>query len=328
MAHELSHALQVAAAAFGITLGVVAIGIGVYVFGSFWLMGGHAAERHLGASTREILRELFWAAVTQPFLPLFYFVGARLGAKGSGVPIVFVHGYMQNRVGFVFLARALGRRGLGPLYGFNYPWFASIPANAARLDAFVARICERTQSKTVDLVCHSMGGLVAMEMMRREADAERLRVRRCVTIASPHAGVVWRGPIIGMDGASMRRGSKLLEAHRATKLAVPCLSVYSSHDNVVHPKQTSQLAARGGRDIEVDGVAHLAILFSEQVAAHVADFLLEPDAPAPAVLDAVAASTPEKGRGEAEADAAAESDMKISSSDPPAAQASGTLRDR
>jgi len=63
----------------------------------------------------------------------------------------------------------------------------------------------------------------------------------------------------------------------AVKLDVPCLSVFSSHDNVVHPKESASLARRGGRDVEVEGPAHLAILFSPKVAEHVASFLTDPD---------------------------------------------------
>ena len=273
MAHDLSQALLVAGAAVGGGAGTLALGIGVYVLGSFWLMGAHAARRNFGVSTRELLREMFWAGLIQPFVPLFYLIGRRLGPHRDGVPVVFVHGYTQNRVDFVWLARKLGKRGIGPMYGINYPWWSSIPNNARRLERFVAKVCEETGKKRVDLVCHSMGGLIAMEMMRGDVDC----VRRCVTIASPHGGVVWRGPIIGFEGGSMRRGSKLLEAHATAKLAVPTLSVYSTHDNVVHPKETSSLVARGGRDVEVEGLAHLAILFSDDVASHVADFLCEED---------------------------------------------------
>jgi predicted alpha/beta hydrolase family esterase len=308
------------AAAIGGTAVIVVVAIAAYAFGSFLLMGKHVSAREIGASLRELVRELWVAGWTQPLLPLFYLVGYRMdtfflrrGREGiakakseakaearaaemveakadalaittseavghdGNVPVVFVHGYMQNRVGFLGLARALAKQGVGPLFGFNYPWFASMPSNAARLDRFVDRICAETGSAAVDLVCHSMGGLVAMEMMRDEARHAKLKVRRCVTIATPHAGVMWRGPLIGIGATSLRRGSKLLEVQAGVKLAVPCLSVYSSHDNVVHPKESSSLALRGGRDVEVVGLAHLAILFSPKVAEHVAAFLAEPD---------------------------------------------------
>lgn len=254
-----------------------AIGIGIYACGSFWLMGRHVPGRGLVATLRSLVNEIFVASITQPILPLWYVIGRRMGA-GKGVPIIFVHGYMQNRIDFVPLARALARRGIGPSFGFNYPWWGSVESNAARLEKFVARICEETGRSKVDLVCHSLGGLVALEMMRDEAKHEDLKVRRCVTIASPHAGVMWRGPVIGVSGTSLRRGSKLLELQAGVKIAVPCLSVYSTHDNVVFPKESSMIAARGGRDVEVANLGHLAILFSPAVADHVATFLAEPDA--------------------------------------------------
>ena len=287
----MSVAAEVALAAVGATAILVSGAIAVYAFGSFLLMGRHVGARERSRSLRELARELWIAGVTQPLLPLFYFLGHRMdaffvqrGKEGLAAvsvvprtPIVFVHGYMQNRVGFLGLARALARIGLGPMFGFNYPWFSSIASNARRLERFVDSVCKETGSATVDLVCHSMGGLIAVEMMSDEARRESLKVRRCVTIASPHAGVMWQGPLLGFGAASLRRGSKLLEAHAGHKLTVPCLSVYSTHDNIVHPKESASLALRGGRDVEVDGPAHLSILFSPEVAEHVAEFLREPD---------------------------------------------------
>ena len=256
------------------------IGIGVYALGSFLLAYRHGAKRTRGLAFRSLVRELWIAALTQPLIPLYYLFGRRMArGKPGGVPIVFVHGYMQNRVGFLGLSRALAKHGLGPMYGFNYPWFVPIASNARRLERFVTRVCKETESKAVDLVCHSMGGLVAMEMMAEEAKGapDAVKVRRCVTIATPHAGVMWRGPLLGIGAASLRRGSKLLTAQAALKASIPTLSIFSTNDNVVFPKESSSLALRGGRDVEVEGVAHLAILFSPQVSGHVASFLSERD---------------------------------------------------
>lgn len=289
---EPTAAILIAETTAGATVMIVVVAIAAYAFGSFLLMGRHVSARLIGASLRSLARELWVAAWTQPLIPLFYVIGHRMdrffvqrgkeglakeGLARPGVPIVFVHGYMQNRVGFIGLARTLARHGLGPMFGFNYPWFVPIASNAERLERFVARVCKETGSAAVDLVCHSMGGLVAMEMMRDEAKREQLKVRRCVTIASPHAGVMWRGPLLGIGAASLRRGSKLLESHAGAKVAVPSLSVYSTHDNIVHPKESSSLTLRGGRDVEVEGLSHLAILFSPKVAEHVAKFLEDPD---------------------------------------------------
>jgi pimeloyl-ACP methyl ester carboxylesterase len=245
-----------------------------YSLGSFLLARSSMAERQFGVTLREFLRETWLTSITQPLMPFYYVYGDRM-ASGDGVPIVFVHGYMQNRVGFIGLERLLSRRGLGPMYALNYPWWDSIPANAKRLEHYVDSVCARTNHAAVDLVCHSMGGLVALEMMR--ITTENPKVRRLVTIATPHAGIAWRGPIIGRGATSLRRGSELLEALGGYKLAVPTLSIFSAHDNIVHPKTTSSLAKRGGEDFEVAGPAHFSILFNAQVADEVAAFLRKPE---------------------------------------------------
>lgn len=263
LAHLLVVAIALAAAS-------LAVGILGYVGGSFALMRAHTEPRPFGRSVREALREILWAALTQPVLPLFYIVGRRL-ARGEGVPIVMVHGYSQNRVDFLLLARACARAGLGPVYGFNYPWFATVHGSAARLARFVARVKQETGASRVDLVAHSLGGLVAVEYLRAREGASE--VRRLVTIASPHAGVPWRGPILGACGAQLREGCAFLEEHARTPLGLPCLSVYSTHDNIVHPPRTSALAHRGAVDRAVEHVGHLAILFHPEVARATSAFL-------------------------------------------------------
>lgn len=287
--------MELAAWLVGLGVLVVAFGFAGYALVSFAMMRPYATARTFGVSVRSLAREAFVAALTQPFLPIFYLLGRRMeprwlrsprGGFVSPVPIVFVHGYMQNRVSFLGLARALSKKRIGPLYGINYPWFASMASNASRLERFIERVCKETKSIAVDVVCHSMGGLVAMETVRCEAKSETLKVRRFVTIATPHGGVMWRGPLIGRDATNMRRGSKFLDAQAGYALKLPMLSIYSDHDNIVFPKETASLAKRGGRDVVVEGLSHLAILFAPEVAEHVADFLLESDdtQPAPVVV--------------------------------------------
>jgi triacylglycerol lipase len=257
-------ALVMALVAVALTLGIL-----VYVSGSFAMMGAHVQARPRVAQMREALREMAWAAVTQPLLPIFYFVGRRM-ASGRGTPVVAIHGYTQNRVDFLRIARACGRAGVGPVYGFNYPWFSTVHDNARRLARFVDDVRRETGSTQVDLVAHSLGGLVSLEYLHVSgAD----HVRRIVTIASPHAGIAWRGPIVGSVGPQMRAGSAFLVERSTRAVPTPCLSIYSTHDNVVHPPATSMLVRRGGRDHPVADVGHLSILFDPRVSDAVVDFL-------------------------------------------------------
>ncbi len=257
---------------------VYLLGVGLYVSGSYWLMRGHTEPRPWGRLLREAASEFLWAAVTQPLLPLYYLYGRRLGGAKGPCPVIFVHGYAQNRVGFVGMARLLSRRGLGPFFGFNYPWFLSIATNARRLGRFIAQVQRWTRSPRVDLVCHSMGGLVALEYMQQTGDEGP--VRRCVTVATPHAGVLWRGPILGASGAQLRASGDYVRGLSGVSLSPRVLSIYSTHDNIVYPPTSAMLTARGGRDLSIDGGGHLALLFNRRVNDQVAEFLLEPEVPA------------------------------------------------
>ena len=250
---------------------VTLLGGGAYVLGSHWLMRRHTAPRPLRVAAIEAAREAWRVLVTQPLQPFFYLFGGRMGGAKQGRPVVLVHGYGQNRGCFWWLARRLAELGLGPIYGVNYPWFLSVGGCARRLAKEIERIRIETGAAEVDLICHSMGGLVALDYLRRRES--RARVRRCVTIATPHGGVPWEGPIPGQCGHQLRCGSSYLRRVASDTLSTPTLSIYSTHDNVVHPPTTSSLARRGGHDICLPAGGHLSLLFSEEVAGHVVSFL-------------------------------------------------------
>lgn len=252
----------------------------LYLVVSFWQMRSHSEPRAFRNVLRDAWLELQVILKTQPFFLLYYLKGHLFG-EGEGRPVIFVHGYFQNRIDFLYLAKEMRAAGFGPLYGFNYPWFLSVRANAKRLSAFIQRVCEERKCDAVDLVCHSLGGLVAVEVLQHEAP----RVHACVTIASPHGGIAYRGPIVGKSGRDLRATSKLVAAHAQTKLGVPFLSIYSSHDNVVFPARSSSLVARGGRDHMVGEMPHLAILFSPEVSKETIRFLRDPQASEIAVVD-------------------------------------------
>ena len=258
-------------------IGVLALATLVYLVVSYFMMGFHTDPRpgrhHAGA----ILREFYYVMITQPLVPLYYFVGRRMGS-GSGTPVIFVHGYFQNRADFWWLARRFRQASIGPLYGFNYPWFVEVDPNVDRLERFVQRVCAQTGSDRVTLVAHSLGGLVCLEYAHTSG---RGRVAQCITVGTPHGGVKWRGPIIGTVGKQMREHGEFVRERRERPVAAPTLSVYSTHDNIVHPPTMSQIAARGGQDVAIDGAGHLSLLFSREVAAVLVEFIAATDRQSP-----------------------------------------------
>lgn len=140
-----------------------------------------------------------------------------LGFGGSGTvsrtPVIFLHG--NNDTPFPTLCNPFGDirdvaqyfldQGYGPgeLWGLGYQgdqcdlltnplnrsgFPHSTEANVPDLGAFVRAVLAYTGAKQVDIVGHSLGGTLAREWMRRD-HAYHL-VRRLVTIAAPHHGIV------------------------------------------------------------------------------------------------------------------------------------------
>jgi triacylglycerol esterase/lipase EstA (alpha/beta hydrolase family) len=107
-----------------------------------------------------------------------------------------------------------------------------------------------------------MGGLASrLYLCKRGAD----RVARLITIASPHRGTVHALLGAGENARQMERASKFLEA-LCTKEgeegpACRVTSIYTPHDNLVAPQDTSVLP--WANNIALPGLGHLDILSSQ-----------------------------------------------------------------
>lgn len=247
------------------------VGVGIFCLVTWRWLARVAPVRTRTESTREFLREVAVVLLTQPLLPFYYLLGRGRSVVGGGMPVILVHGYFQNRVDFLYLRRALRSRGVRSVLALNYPWWDSIEENSLRLGRFVESVLKEADVTAVALVGHSMGGLIALDyVVNREGS---LNVACCVTLGSPHEGVLFRGPLLGRAGADLRAESRFLVERTKGIIPVPCLSIASEHDNIVYPAARASLTRRGGSDALVKGRAHLGILFDPGVADMTAAFL-------------------------------------------------------
>jgi hypothetical protein len=102
-------------------------------------------------------------------------------------------------------------------------------------------------------------------------------VRKLVTIGSPHRGTVHARFGAGANARQMRRGSAFLgelcekEGERGPACGVT--SIYTPHDNLVAPQDTSRLP--WARNIAIPGRGHVDILGSERLLAVIVKELRE-----------------------------------------------------
>ncbi|SFY50854.1 esterase/lipase family protein [Streptomyces sp. F-1] len=207
---------------------------------------------------------------------------ARLPVR-PGPPVVLLHGFIDNRSVFVLLRRSLAQHGGQRVESLNYsPLTCDIRAAAELLGRHVEEICERLGSARVDIVGHSLGGLIARYYV--QCLGGDLRVRTLVTLGTPHAGtrvaplLADAHPIV----RQMRPGSAVIEelGRPAPGCRTRFVSFWSDLDPLMNPLETACLEHPDldARNIRVTGIGHLALPVHPTVAAGIREAL---DAPRP-----------------------------------------------
>lgn len=243
----------------------------LYVTFSYAESRSRLPKRSATEALRWILREVWLVAWTQPLMPFFQLFGQHMGSGGGDVPVVLVHGYFQNRIDFLYLAARLRKAGCGRLYAFNFLWPQRLEASSEQVREFVDRVRHETGATSVDMLTHSTGGLFALDLIAEDPAA----VRKAVVIAIPAQGVPWRGPVLGRSGSQLRVGSLYQSSRSKIVEGAPVLSLFSAHDNLVHPVTTSQLEGECVRNVGVEGPGHLSVLFDKRVADEAVAFLMD-----------------------------------------------------
>jgi len=153
-------------------------------------------------------------------------------------PVVLVHGLGGARSNFLVLRRFLASRGVRNFASFSYPPRIDYQRLVPRLARRIEEVCRDTGAPRVDVVGHSLGGLVARHLVEL---GDGSRVRRLVTLGSPYY--------------SERRPEREL-------------AIFAAHDPLVPPP-----AARRRRVVVVEDCGHLSLLRHPAVLHAVARFL-------------------------------------------------------
>ncbi|MFE7838611.1 lipase family alpha/beta hydrolase [Streptomyces sp. NPDC057474] len=178
-------------------------------------------------------------------------------------PVVLLHGFIDNRSVFVLLRRSLAQHGGRHIESLNYsPLTCDIRTAAELLGRHIEDICERTGQDQVDVVGHSLGGLIARYYVQRLGGDHR--VRTLVTLGTPHGGtrvapLADAHPIV----RQMRPGSQVLEELRepAPGCRTHFVAFWSDLDHVMDPLETACVdhADLMAQNIRVTGIGHLAL---------------------------------------------------------------------
>jgi triacylglycerol esterase/lipase EstA (alpha/beta hydrolase family) len=177
----------------------------------------------------------------------------------AALPVLLVHGVLCNAGVWSKVRNGLAARGHRAVYAISSgPPLASIERFADQLAVKIDAVLAATGAAQLVVVCHSMGGLVVRAYLRRHGGA---KLRRIVTIATPHHGSAHARLSFGRCLSEMRPGSAWLAALNADEgapPAVPLTSIWSWHDSMVAPQDSAVLG--GAVNVALAGIGHNAML--------------------------------------------------------------------
>ncbi|MBD9723090.1 alpha/beta fold hydrolase [Streptomyces caniscabiei] len=192
-------------------------------------------------------------------------------------PVVLLHGFIDNRSVFVLLRRSLAQHGGRHLESLNYsPLTCDIRAAADLLGQHIEDICERTGQERVDVVGHSLGGLIARYYVQRLGGDHR--VRTLVTLGTPHGGtravpLADAHPIV----RQMRPDSEVMRELRepAPGCRTHFVAFWSDFDHVMTPPESACVDHPDlmAQNIRVTGIGHLALPVHPAVATGIREAL-------------------------------------------------------
>ncbi|HEY4180672.1 MAG TPA: alpha/beta fold hydrolase [Kofleriaceae bacterium] len=234
---------------------------GLYPMLPFWLR--QLRGETPGATLMGALYEWSCALAITAARPAGFFPLPGATVRGPR-PIIVVHGYSQNRANFLLLSSRLAAAGLGPVIGFEYWTLGRTAAAARQLGWFVDEVRVATGAESVDIVGHSMGGVVGLYYVSL-AGGDGI-VDNLITLGSPIAGTDVSSFGIGHPGRELLTGSKLV-----TRLAAApppkdtrVTTIWSTADAFV--PGVNQPVVPGAERIMYNHLGHVSLLASRQVA--------------------------------------------------------------
>ncbi|EMF00541.1 alpha/beta fold hydrolase [Streptomyces mobaraensis NBRC 13819 = DSM 40847] len=190
-------------------------------------------------------------------------------------PVVFVHGYLGSDPIWAPAKAAFLANGYrsDELFGFVYDYNTSNETSARGLAAFVEKVKKDTGAPKVDIVNHSMGGMVSMWYVKELGGSSS--VGHVASLAGAHHGtdVAALCTVMSPSCEEMKPGSaflKRLASGDETPGDTRYRTWYSPCDGVISPFFSTRLS--GAENTLVPCVNHVAFLTDGGVLSQVAAF--------------------------------------------------------
>lgn len=205
--------------------------------------------------------------------------GVAAGWRGHGAdepPVLVVPGFMGPAFLLAPLAFFLRAHGRHVRVLRTFPALGGVEAHAKRVAAAVEELRAETGADRVDYVAHSMGGLAARYYVRHLGGQDR--IRRLVTIATPHRGTLWAVLRVTRSARDMDPAGPFIAAlgEEEDVAGIRCTNIRAGWDQMVWPRE-SGVWGEHARDHELSFAEHWAIQLDPRALALVLAALEAPE---------------------------------------------------
>lgn len=179
---------------------------------------------------------------------------------GAGMPVALIHGLSADGTSLSEIRVRLAAQGRATTSPHLGHMMRPIERYAERLAAELSLI-----EGTFDVVAHSMGGVVLRQTLVIEP-ALRARIRRVVTIASPHEGTGSARFIPTPEARQLVPGSEWLRTLPSLRELLPhaaLTTIATDTDAIVYPSSTSRVD--GATHHQLEGLGHTETLLHPRV---------------------------------------------------------------
>ncbi len=188
--------------------------------------------------------------------------GPRMPAGGaSGPPVLCVHGFFRNGTCMWGIRQALERHGRPTRAVSMGRPIRAIERYAVPLEAALRATAAAFPGEAIDVVAHSMGGVV-LRLVLAEHPRLAATVGRIVTLGSPHRGTAaLRGMAFAPEHRQLEPGSAFLDHLPDFRTSAPqavVTTIAAERDFIVYPNSTSHLP--GTRAVDLADTNHQGLL--------------------------------------------------------------------
>lgn len=180
------------------------------------------------------------------------------GKRDRQPPLIFVHGLGGSRGDFLLMSRYLWLKGRERSYRIKLKGGQSLEEMAASLARFIRQVKKATRHKKVEIVAHSLGGLVARAALV-EHGLQR-SVKTLITLGTPHHGTHPARYINSRTIRDLRPESRFIERlnRKRWPRGVRGVSFWSRNDLFVLPSESALL--KGTEPVDVTPFTHYSYL--------------------------------------------------------------------